>query len=313
MKIVYRFSSNLVVILIVALTFVPNLHAMKSENVFQSELGISLDGNYSNEELLSVKSGTVIQGIVFDPSKMGGCVAGDKVELTNIEPEVWQIKHWRTGQIIIAGTVKEKENLKIKKVGSTQSLSYKENYSKSNSVMIKLGAYLPNNDIEDVDNGFYNQITYNRYLNKNFALEVGGGSFFTSAEGVFKDSSNNEITVSGDLYVYNIIFNLKAIFPLPFGEIYAGIGPGLYLIYGDDDETITFVDDNDTVFGGQAVAGINFDVSEVVFLGFEGQYIFTDDAEFTSGTYSKNFNIDGYNISGVIGFKFKEKWVFHKI
>jgi cell division protein YceG involved in septum cleavage len=35
-----------------------------------------------------------------------------------------------------------------------------------------------------------------------------------------------------------------------------------------------------------------------------GQYIFTDDAEFTDGTYSKIFNIDGYNISGVIGFKF---------
>jgi opacity protein-like surface antigen len=198
----------------------------------------------------------------------------------------------------------EKENLKIKKISSTQPLSHKENYSRSNSVMIKLGAYIPNNDIENIDNGFYNQITYNRYLNKNFALEVGGGSIFTSAEGVFKNSSNNERTVSGDLYVYNIIFNLKAILPLPFGEIYAGIGPGLYLIYGDNDGTITFIDDNDTVFGGQVVAGINFDVNKVIYLGFEGQYIFTDDAEFTDGTYRKTFNIDGYNISGVIGFRF---------
>lgn len=304
MKTAFRVSSNLVIILIVVLAFVTNLHAMNSENVFQSELGISLDGNYSNDDLLSVETGTVIQGVVIDPSKIGGCVRGDKVELTNTEPEVWQIKHRKTGQIISVRTVLEKENLKIVKIGSTRSLSFQENYIKSNSVMIKLGAYIPNNDIENVDNGFYSQVTYNRYLNKNFALEVGGGSIFTSAEGVFKDSSNNEITVSGDLYVYNIIFNLKAIFPLPSGEIYAGIGPGLYFIYGDSDATNTFIDDNDTVFGGQAVAGINFDLNEVVFLGLEGQYIFTDDAKFTGRTYSMTFNMDGYNISGVIGFRF---------
>ena len=67
MKISYRFSSNLVIILIAALTFVPILHAMRSENVFQSELGISLDGNYSNKDLVSGESGTVIEGIVIDP------------------------------------------------------------------------------------------------------------------------------------------------------------------------------------------------------------------------------------------------------
>jgi len=304
MKTAFRFSSNLVIILIVVLAFVTNLHAMNSENVFQSELGISLDGNYSNDDLLSVKTGTVIGGVVIDPSKMGGCVHGDRVELKNIELEVWQIIHRRTGKIISVKTVFENENLKLIKIGSTQSLSSKERYMRSNNVMIKLGVYIPDNDIEDVDNGFYSQVTYNRYLHKNFALEIGGGSVFTSGEAVFKDSSNNERTISGDVYVYNLILNLKVILPLPSGEIYAGIGPGYYLIYADNDSTYTYIDDSDSIFGGQAVAGINFDVNEVVFLGFEGQYIFTDDAKFSYGTFSKEFNINGYTVTGVIGFRF---------
>ena len=303
MKTVLRIGQDLLIILAVSFAFVTSLHAMNSENIFKSDLGISLDGNYSNENILNFKSGTVIQGVVVDPGKIGGCEAGDIVEATKIEPDTWKIKHWKTGQSIIAKTVYDNQNLKFKKIDSTDP-STNKNQSKFNNVMIKLGAYIPNNDLEEADTGFFGQITYNRYLNKNFALEIGGGSFFTSGEGVFKNRFDDEINVSGDLYIYNFLINLKLVIPMPIGELYAGAGPGIYFIYADDDGTNTYIDDYDTVFGGQAVAGINFNVNEVVFLGLEGQYIFTGDAEFSDGIYSKSFNVNGYNVSGVIGFRF---------
>jgi hypothetical protein len=290
-------------IIIVSFAFVTSIQAKNSENIFYNYLGISIDGNYSNEEIAKLETGTVIQGVVVDPDKIGGCERGDIVVATKIEPDTWRIKHWKTGQTIIAKAVDDQGNLKFKKIGSMNP-STDENKLKYNNVMIKLGAYIPNNDIEEADTGFFGQITYNRYLNKNFAFEIGGGSFFTSGEGIFKDSFDNEVNVSGDLYVYNFLLNLKLVIPMPIGELYAGAGPGLYLIYANQDGTYDYIDDYDTVFGGQAVAGINFNLTEIVFLGIEGQYIFTGDAEFSDGIYSKSFNINGYNVSGVIGFRF---------
>ena len=300
MKLAFRIVSNL----IVSLLIFSNSYAMDDQNVFQYELGISLDGNYSNDDLLTLENGSSLQGTVVDPSKMGGCNSGDKVEIIKNESGIWQIRHLETGQYVIAKTTFEQETLKIYKIGPPNSLFSDTNYTKSNNVMIKLGAYIPNNDIEDMDTGFYNEVTYNRYLNKNFALEIGGGSFFTSGKAQFENEYGDQRTVSGDLYGYNFILNLKAVYPLSFGEIYAGLGPGMYLVYGDEDGTIPYVDDNETVLGGQAVAGFNFDVNEIVFLGFEGQYIFTADAEFGNGGYSKTFNLNGYNFSGVLGFRF---------
>jgi len=304
MKTVIRFSYNLVVILIVSFAFVTNLNAMNSENIFQYELGISLNGNYSNEDLLTVETGTVIQGVILDPTKMGGCEHGDPVKVTNIEADIWHIEHLKTGHLIIVKTVLEQETLKTKQIGSSESLSYEKDYLKSNNVIIKLGPYLPNNDMEDLNIGFYSQVTYNRYVNKNFAFEIGGGYFLTTGAGDFKNSSGHKVRLSGNLHVYNTIVNLKAVFPMPFGEVYAGVGPGLYWIYGYQTGSSFIVDDHDTVFGGQAIAGINFNINEVLFLGFEGQYIFTDKAELSDGNYSKSFNMNGYNISGVIGFRF---------
>ena len=300
MKHAFRIVSNLIVLLhIFSISY-----AMDDQNVFRYDLGISLDGDYSNDDLLRMDNGSSIQGIVVDPAKIGGCDPGDKVEVTKNESDIWQIRHLKTGQFVIAKTIFKKDSLKIKKIGPPNSLSSNANPTKSNNVMIKLGAYIPNNDIEDMDTGFYSEVTYNRYLNKNLALEIGGGSFFTSGKAQFEDAYGNQRTVSGDLYGYNFIMNLKAVYPIEFGEIYAGVGPGMYLVYGDEDGTDVYVDDDDTVFGGQAVAGFNFDVNEIVFLGFEGQYIFTADAEFGNGGYSKKFNLNGYNLSGVLGFRF---------
>ena len=300
MKFAFRIVSNL----IVSILIFSNSYAMDDQNVFRDELGISLDGDYLNEDLLTLENGTSLQGIVVYPSKIGGCDPGDKVEVTKKYSDIWMIRHLETGQFVIAKTTFEQETLKINKIGPSNSLSLNTNHTKSNNIMIKLGAYIPNNDIEDMDTGFYNEVTYNRYLNKNLALEIGGGSFFTSAKTQFENEYGDQRTVSGDLYGYNFILNLKAVYPLSFGEIYAGVGPGMYLVYGDEDGTIAYADDNDTVLVGQAVAGFNFDVNEIVFLGFEGQYIFTADAEFGNGEYSKKFNLNGYNLSGVLGIRF---------
>jgi len=290
---------NFIITVLIFVFCIPNLQAM-DVNVLQSDLGISLYGNYSNADLSNAAPGMLMRGIIVDPSKIGGCLQGDKVELMNIGEGVWQIKHFESGQVVSINILNENGNLSAKKVRNShffdQGIS-----SKLNNVMIKLGAYVPDNDTEDIDTGFYNQISYNRYLNKNFAIEIGGGSFFTSGKVISRDYSNREITISGDLYGYNLIFNLKAIIPFSNGEIYAGIGPSIYYLVGDEDKTSTV--DSDIVIGGQIVAGLNFNVTDIVFLGLEGQYIFTEDAHF-SDVYSLEASIDGYNISGVIGFRF---------
>ena len=61
MKTVFRIGQDLLIILTVSFAFVTGLHAMNSENIFESDLGISLDGNYSNENILNFKSGDHIR------------------------------------------------------------------------------------------------------------------------------------------------------------------------------------------------------------------------------------------------------------
>lgn len=260
---------HLVIVLVLPLVALAPGHAEGGPGAIHSGLGVLLDADCANESLLTAKSGMVLKGDVADY---------------------------------------EKQSLR-----GGEAASHREDRARTGSLMIKLGAYLPDNDIEDMDTGFFGQFTYNRYLTRYFAFEVGGGTFFASTEMVFEldaDDSDEQRAIGGDLYAFNLIINLKMVLPFPSGEIYAGIGPGVYFLFGDLDDRVFNWGDNDIVFGGQAVAGINFDISRSMFLGLEGQYIVTGDATFTTRRffstreYSNTFNVNGYSISGVIGFKF---------
>ena len=69
--------------------------------------------------------------------------------------------------------------------------------------------------------------------------------------------------------------------------------------------TMDFVsaDDSDFVVGGNLLAGVNFDIYEMVFLGIEGKFLITDGAESSHlkiGSFDDNVN--GFTLTGVLGF-----------
>ncbi len=67
-------------------------------------------------------------------------------------------------------------------------------------------------------------------------------------------------------------------------------------------------DDDDAVFGLNLGFGVNYNISEEFFLGIEGKYLLTSDAEFgsvaTNGSASLETDLDGYIVTGVFGFRF---------
>jgi opacity protein-like surface antigen len=60
------------------------------------------------------------------------------------------------------------------------------------------------------------------------------------------------------------------------------------------------VDDSDAIWSLQFIGGLDFDLTESFFVGIEGKYLITDDAEV--GPFE--FNLNGYFVSGVLGFRF---------
>ncbi len=81
-------------------------------------------------------------------------------------------------------------------------------------------------------------------------------------------------------------------------ELYAGGGIGYYMAafdgkiassnFGSDSMT---ADDN--IVGYQIVAGLNYDISEKMFIGFEGKLIMADDASFTGVIYGIPIELEG--------------------
>ena len=52
--------------------------------ILQQALGIKADGDYTNVNLSNIPEDSVIMATVVDPSKIGGCQTGDRVELMNL-------------------------------------------------------------------------------------------------------------------------------------------------------------------------------------------------------------------------------------
>jgi len=180
----------------------------------------------------------------------------------------------------------------------------------NSSFTLKGGVYEATGDLEDVfDTGVYGEIAYNKYLSSNFAIEYSIGYIHTDYNEV---GSIGGISYSGsiDIYAIPVAINLKGIIPFEMGELYAGAGIGAYFIQGDLDVTVPgygsiSLDDNDVIIGAQLLTGVSFDLTDTTFLGIEGKFIFTDDATLGQAQLgSVDFNINGYSIMAVLGFRF---------
>jgi opacity protein-like surface antigen len=124
------------------------------------------------------------------------------------------------------------------------------------------------------------------------------------------------IPYSGDIEI-NIIpvtATGKGIIPLNFGEVYAGIGGGLYFVSGHLDANVSNVlkissSATDSIWGMHFLGGISFNITDSFFVGVEGKYILTEGTELDDEIYGMkvkypDFNLNGYTVSALLGFRF---------
>lgn len=156
-----------------------------------------------------------------------------------------------------------------------------------NYVAVKAGIFIPAGDLEDLDfdTGFNGQVVLGHHYHQNFALEIGVGFFESGSD-----------TPDGDFWAIPVDVTVKAVLPVEQGNVYAGAGVGIYFASFEQGA----VDDDDTVFGGHAIVGGEFGVGSDVYLGVEGKFILTDEADF--GPVSVDLN--GFMITGNIGYRF---------
>jgi hypothetical protein len=272
--------------------------------------------------LTDVKEGDVMTATVTDPTKIGGCKMGDKVELFYMGSNKWMVKHLESGNAVDIVTINEDGSLKVAKTGTYKRVEAEQDAApdqpeldryRNLALIFKAGAYIPNDDLDDFDTGFNAEISINQYFSPNFALEAGIGYFQTSGN-LNGELSNYTVRADTDIYVIPITANCKGVIPFKYGEVYLGGGVGFYYAHGDMD--IDIVDkkysasDHDYVFGGQILAGLNLKIGERMFIGVEGKQIFTDEVNLIDKVSSApayvetDFNLNGVMVTGQFVYRF---------
>ncbi|MCP4763141.1 MAG: porin family protein [archaeon] len=170
---------------------------------------------------------------------------------------------------------------------------------------LKGGIFEPTGDLEDFDIGFLGEIAFTQYFAPNFAIEYTIGYLQTDNE----EAEINQGLTSGslDITAIPVTMNVKGIIPFAMGEIYVGMGIGIYVVQmGDVSGSESFsTDDNDVLIGGQLLAGFGVDINDTTFWGIEGKCIVTDKASMSHAQIgSVEFDLGGYSIMAVLGFRF---------
>jgi opacity protein-like surface antigen len=167
-------------------------------------------------------------------------------------------------------------------------------------IIVKGGVYSPTGGLDDLNfgSGFNGEVAWGHYFSANVALEVGAGYF-----------------ESDDIRVVPFLATGKAIYPTGNWELFAEVGVGAYFAKFDGTLNnpvvgVIVFDDDDAVFGLNLGFGVNYNITEEFYLGIEGKYLLTSDAEFggkataTGGLASLETDLDGYIVTGVFGFRF---------
>ncbi|MGD9878183.1 outer membrane beta-barrel protein [Desulfococcus sp.] len=295
---------------------------------FQNALGIQTDTAFLGMPLSDIREGDVIDAVVVDASKMGGCKPGDRVKLFFMGEDKWMVKHLDSGNAVDIVTVHQNGTLKLAKTGTytpatseTAPAPTTSNMDDSRhlTAVFKAGGYFPNNDLDDFDTGFNAELALNRYLSPYFALEasIGYANTDDAANGNFYAVVNNDVytipaRADADIHIIPVTASAKGVLPFNQGEVYLGGGLGVYYVYGDFDIQVAgfevTADDHDAVLGAHIVAGLNINIDKRVFLGIEGKRIFTDEAELSDTIedipIEAEFDLNGYTLTGQIGYRF---------
>jgi opacity protein-like surface antigen len=168
-----------------------------------------------------------------------------------------------------------------------------------NYFVLKGGIYSPGHadltdDPPDFGIGFNGEVAFGHYFTPNVALELGAGYLSTK-----KTISGVEVTVSS----IPILLSVKGVAPFPQGELYALVGGGAYISEIEGTTSGFGVNVNKTAFGFQAGIGGSYNITPEVFLGLEGKYFWAA-PEFSAGGITDKVNIDGFQATANVGFRF---------
>lgn len=183
---------------------------------------------------------------------------------------------------------------------------------------LQMGASLGDLEIEmnglsevlDTESGF--AFSGSAWLDEIFMpyLSLGLQYIFIAREdfvesGSFGGSTNNDVTFEHifHLFMANAVFRDSDGYVIGGYRFYPYIGGGLGI--GEVDARMspsrapTF-EDNDSVFVIQATGGIDFDVTDKAYIGFNGSYLSAE----TANLFGSDVNFDGWRVMGVIGIRF---------
>jgi opacity protein-like surface antigen len=187
--------------------------------------------------------------------------------------------------------------LTVALIGIAPSVSLAE--YPSNYVVLKGGLYSPSDDFDlegqhfNRDDGFVAEIAYGHYFMPMFALELGAGYFESKASAAVPAGETT-------FKVVPLTLTGKVLFPIGSIEPYGEFGIGGYITETDVSGTVSeALDSTESVFGLHAGAGVNFNITQNIFLGVEGRYLWAKPS--WGGT---DIKLDGFTVTADLGFRF---------
>lgn len=163
---------------------------------------------------------------------------------------------------------------------------------KSNYFVAKAGVFSPQSDLSSYDEGFNGEIAYGHYFHPNFAGEIGIGYFRVDGDDGKYD---------GKIESFPFSLSAKAVLPLNRFELYALGGLGAYITHDTVEHVYT---DDYIAFGVHLGAGANFNITDTIYLGIEGKYVWeVGDYKKDSFTDSDH-DINGFMFTGNVGYRF---------
>jgi outer membrane protein W len=304
-------KSHYCIIFVIAFTFILSLtlnaHATNGSDLqsLQQVMGIQPDGDYAEVDLATTPEGSVIMATVEDPSQIGGCLKGDRVELVNLGNGEWKITRLVNGSGFQFIAQKEDGVMKITKTETFGQKVTKPAGQSRGYISFKAGIFSPeSDDLEGFDTGFNGEIALGLYFNPNFAAEFGVGYLKTEYD-ESGSIAGYDITLSSEIMLIPITLTLKGIIPINKLELFAGAGIGLYVTYFEAEGSISGIgrgswDDWDTSFGPNVNLGAIYNINEKTFIGIEGKYLWAD----IDLPYGMDLDIEGYTATANIGFRF---------
>ena len=169
----------------------------------------------------------------------------------------------------------------------------------SSYVVLKGGIYSPSKDFDvnninmDSKTGFDGEIAFGQYFLPMLGAEFGVGYF---------ESKGSPAAAAGDakLKVIPVLLTAKGLLPMGPIEPYGEFGIGAYITKLDVSGNLSnFSGSSKTAFGLHAGAGVNFNLTESVFLGVEGRYLW---AKPSMG--GQDIKLDGFTVTADLGFRF---------